>query len=78
MINIKEIFFIRLVSFVYLHIYIYIYIYIYISSKLATVVEDDYKAPFSIATTLRYTGGRYSFPSMDPLYPRYVPYIAEC
>ncbi len=30
--------------------------------KLATVVEGDPKAPFSIATTPRCRGGRYSFP----------------
>ena len=30
--------------------------------KLATVVEGDQKAPFSIATTLRRSGGRYFFP----------------
>ena len=35
--------------------------------KLATVVEGDQKAPFSIATT-----------PIAPLYPWYVPYIAEC
>ena len=29
---------------------------------LATVVEGDHKAPFSIATTLRCRGKRYSFP----------------
>ena len=47
----------------------YIYIYIYISKKvkLATLVEGDPKAPFSIATTLRCRGGRYSFPGF--LYP---------
>ena len=28
--------------------------------KLATLVEGDPKAPFSIATTLRYREGRYS------------------
>ena len=48
--------------------YIYIYIYIY---KLATIVEGDPKAPFSIATTPRCSGGRYSFPwflhfTLDP------------
>ena len=36
------------------------YTYIYI--KLATVVESDPKAPFSIATTLRSKGGCYSIP----------------
>ena len=29
---------------------------------LATIVEGDPKAPFSIATTPRCRGGRYSFP----------------
>ena len=46
-----------------------IYIYIYIN--LVTLVEGDSKAPFSIATTPNYRGGRYSFPwiarfSLDP------------
>ena len=45
--------------------------------KLATVVEGDQKAPFSIATTPRSSGGRYSFPWIALLYPRYVPYTAE-
>ena len=43
--------------------------------KLATVVEGNQKAPFSIATTLRCRGGHYSFPRIAPLYPWYVPYI---
>ena len=46
--------------------------------KLATVVEGDQKAPFSLATTPRCWGGRYSFPWIAPLYPWYVPYNAEC
>ena len=46
--------------------------------KLATIVKDDQKAPFSIATTPRCTGGRYSFSWIAPLYPWYVPYIVEC
>ena len=41
-------------------------LYIY---KLATIVEGDPKAPFSIATTPRCRGGRYSFPRISPLYP---------
>ena len=58
---------------------VYIYIYIYIHKvKLATVVEGDQKAPFSIATAPRFRGGSYSFPWIAPLYPGYVPYIAEC
>ena len=51
----------------------------YISKvKLATVVEGDQKAPFSIATTLWCKGGCYAFPWIAPLYSQYVPYIAEC
>ena len=46
--------------------------------KLATVVEGDQKAPFSIATTPSCWGGRYSFPWIAPIYLWYVPYIAEC
>ena len=46
--------------------------------KLSTLVEGDQKAPFSIATTQRCRGGRHSFPWIAPLYPWYVPYIAEC
>ena len=46
--------------------------------KLATLVEGDQKAPFSIANTLRWRGGYYSFTWIAPLYPWYVPYIAEC
>ena len=41
--------------------------------KLATVVEGDSKAPFSITTSLWY----YSFPCIDSLYPVYIPYNAE-
>ena len=37
--------------------------------KLATIVEGDPKAPFSIATTPRCRGGRYSIPWIAPLYP---------
>ena len=40
-----------------------------IKVKLATVVEGGPKAPFSIATTPRCRGGRYSFPWIAPLYP---------
>ena len=47
-------------------------------SKLATIVEGDPKAPFSIATTPRCRGGRYSIPLIAPLYPWTVPYNAEC
>ena len=46
--------------------------------KLATVVKGNQKAPFLIDTTLRCRGRHYSFPWIAPLYPWYVPYIAEC
>ena len=46
-----------------------IYIYQYSLNNL--------KVPFSIATTLRCRGGRYSFPWIAPLYPWYVPYKAD-
>ena len=49
-----------------------------VSSKLATVVTGDQKVPFSIATTPMCRGGCYSFPWIAPLYPWYIPYIAEC
>ena len=45
--------------------------------KLVTVVESDQKAPFSIATTPRCWGGCYSFSWIAPLYPWYLPHIAE-
>ena len=37
--------------------------------KLVTLVEGDLKAPFSIATTPRCRGGRYSFLWIAPLNP---------
>ena len=55
-------------KYIYIYIYTFAYKYIYIV-KLATVVEDDQKAPFSIATTPRCKEGRYSFPWIAPLYP---------
>ena len=53
---------------------IYIYIYSW-ESKLLTVVEGDPKSSFLIATTPRCREGHNSFPMIDPLYPRYVPYV---
>ena len=47
---------------IYMYIGMYVYICVYSKVKLATVVEGDQKAPFSITTTPRCTGGRYSFP----------------
>ena len=37
--------------------------------KLATVVEGDQKAPFSVASTPRCREGPYFFPRIAPLYP---------
>ena len=37
--------------------------------KLATIVEGDPKAPFSIYTTPRCRGGRFSIPWIAPIYP---------
>ena len=64
--------------YIYTYIYAYIYTYTYLHKnipiytykvKLATIVEGDPKAPFSIATTPRCRGGRYSIPWIAPLYP---------
>ena len=46
--------------------------------KLATIVEGDLKAPFSIATTPMCRGGCYSIPYIVPLYSWSLPYNAEC
>ena len=43
-----------------------------------TLIEGDPKAPFSISTTMRGRGGRYSIPWISPPYPRSLPYNAEC
>ena len=37
--------------------------------KLATLVNGNPNAPFSIATTSRWRGGRYSIPRIASLYP---------
>ena len=42
------------------------------------LIMGNPKAPFSIATTPSYRGGRYSFPWIVPLYPWSSPYRAEC
>ena len=49
-------------------LYTYIYIYIYVISW-ATIVENNPKAAFSIATTPRCWEGHYSFPWLAPLTP---------
>ena len=46
--------------------------------KLVTLVEGDLKAPFSIANTPRWKGGRYSLSWITPFYLWQVPYNAEC
>ena len=45
---------------------------------LVTLVEDEPKALFQIATILRCRGGYYSILWMAPLYPWSWPYNAEC
>ena len=40
-----------------------------VSEVVSLLVEGDPKTPFSIATTPRCKGGRYSIPWIDPLYP---------
>ena len=45
---------------------------------LVIVVEGDPKTSFSVATTPRCRGGRYSFLWISPLYPTYIPYNARC
>ena len=45
---------------------------------LATIVEGDSKALFSIASTPRCRLVRYSFPWIAPLYPCFLLFNAEC
>ena len=45
---------------------------------MATLIERDPKASFSIAATPRCRGGCYSFPWIASLYPWSLPYNAEC
>ena len=47
-------------------------------SEVGDRIEGDQKPPFVIAATPMSKGGRYSFPWIAPLYPWYIPYIAEC
>ena len=46
--------------------------------KLATVIEGNPKAPFSIATTPRCKGGHDSISWIHQLYPWSMSYNAEC
>ena len=60
-----------------LNVFLYLFVTrdLYLSKKvkLATIVEGNPKAPFSIATTPRCRGGRYSFPGL--LYFTLDPYL---
>ena len=49
----------------------------FINVKLATLIEDDPKGPFSIATTPQCSGGRYSISWIAPLYLWSLLYSAE-
>ena len=49
----------------------------HIFTHLVTLIEGNSKVSFSIATTWRCRGGRYSSPWIAPLYPWNVPYNAE-
>ena len=48
------------------------------SVKLVTLVEEDPKAPFPIATTQKCRRGRYSIPWIAPLYPWSLPHNGVC
>ena len=52
--------------------------YVKVKVKLATFVEGDPMAPFSISTTPSFRGGRYFIPWISPLYPSSLPYDPEC
>ena len=55
------------------------YFCFYVSKvKLAILVKGDPKVPFSIATTPRCRGGRYSITSIAPLHPWSFLYNADC
>ena len=47
-------------------------------NKLATLVEGDQKAPFSIAPTPKCREGHYLIPRIAPIYPWSSPYNVEC
>ena len=49
-----------------------------IVSKVSDRSRGRPEGSFLIATTPRCRGGYYTYPWIAPLYPRYVPYIAEC
>ena len=50
----------------------------FVKVNLATLVEGDPKAPFSIATTPRCRGGHCSIPWIAPLKTWSLPYNAQC
>ena len=47
-------------------------------SKVGDCSQERPEGYFSIATTPRCREGHYSFPWIAPLYPRSIPYNAEC
>ena len=49
-----------------------------VSKKLATLVEGDQKAPFSITATPMFREGMLLLPLIAPLYCRSLPYNTEC
>ena len=49
-----------------------------IITYILTFIHTIYTLIHTIATTPRCREGGYSFPWIAPLYPRYVPYNAEC
>ena len=66
--------------YVYRCVYIYVYVCIYMCAYVCVCLcisfyeackclQGQKKAPFSIATTPRCRGGRYSFPWIAPHYP---------
>ena len=50
--------------YMYVCVCVFEYVCIYSKVKLATLLADVSKAPFSVATTPRCRGGRYSFPGL--------------
>ena len=59
-----------MIELLYVKEYTYMFVWVYIKKiKLATLVDGDPKAPFSIATAPRCRGECYSFPWIAPLYP---------
>ena len=58
--------------------HIYIYIYIYKVSKIGNCCQGQPEGFLLISYYTICKGGCYSFPWITPLYPRAIPYNAEC